>query len=460
MEEGDEKLREFTEEFFKSLGCKISIVGEGILIENVPESFEKYYGKNSPYKVVFYREEKEGFEIVTKGSYLLKAMTSYLEKSGETTLLKIDFKIDGEEEIKKRIKLDNCEIARLSKNKKYDYFTRFTFLTTFQYLNGKEQVTNDIYVYKGKVTKGDLESYDVSEGDKREINIENIEESYNTAREELRSLLTGKTELLKKELEEKLEKEVLRIEEHFKQRIKEMEESLEKSLDKRKTFEIQLGQGNDEEITSKIKKIDSDIELVQKDNLIDNFEKEKENELKAELYKHGLNISNKLMNTTIIYYPLLSFNILLKNSTSNRLIEINYNPLTGEMNDIFCDSCSTKLNELLLDGAGHLICKKCAIRCGDCGEIHCKKCLIKECSLCGKKICMNCATKCNSCGKDFCKSHTRKDAFDGKDYCLNCVSRCEVCGEYFKKKKSSERQICEKCRIKEIEKNTIKDIFD
>jgi hypothetical protein len=26
MEEGDEKLREFTEEFFKSLGCKISIL--------------------------------------------------------------------------------------------------------------------------------------------------------------------------------------------------------------------------------------------------------------------------------------------------------------------------------------------------------------------------------------------------------------------------------------------------
>jgi hypothetical protein len=61
--------------------------------------------------------------------------------------------------------------------------------------------------------------------------------------------------------------------------------------------------------------------------------------------------------------------------------------------------------------------------------------------------------------KDFCKSHTRKDSFDGKDYCMNCVTRCEICGEFFKKKPLSKRQICENCRIKEIQKDTINNIF-
>ena len=99
--------------------------------------------------------------------------------------------------------------------------------------------------------------------------------------------------------------------EYFKQKIKEMEEVITKSSDKKKVLEIQLGYGNDEEVKLKIKKLDTEIEEMNKEG-IDNFEKEKDNEVKTELYKHSLNISNKMINTTIIYYPLLSFDIFLK----------------------------------------------------------------------------------------------------------------------------------------------------
>jgi hypothetical protein len=103
MEDG--RLIEFTKEFFKSLGCEISEEKDCLVVKNVPEKFEKYYGKSAPYKIIFSREEEEnGFDVVTKGSYLLKAMTSYLDKSGETTLLKIDFQVNPEEEIKKKDK--------------------------------------------------------------------------------------------------------------------------------------------------------------------------------------------------------------------------------------------------------------------------------------------------------------------------------------------------------------------
>jgi len=456
----EDKLVEFTKEFFKTLGCEISENGNLLIIKNVPEKFEKYYGKSSPYKIAFDRiDEKEDLDVVTKGSYLLKAMTSYLDKSGETTLLKIDFQVNPEEEIKKRIKLANCEIGRLSQKRKYDYFSRFTFLTTFQYMNGKEQVTNDIYVYKGKVIKGDLSNYKVNDGDKREINVENIDLDYSISREELKEQLKEKTTKISQELKEKLEKEIERIEKHFNQKTIEGEENIKKLLSRRKSLEKQEDPNSDIETLQKLKKIDSEIENTKKSSGLENLKREKEQEIKVELYKHSLNISNKIINTTIIYYPLLSFEIFLKNKTSKRMVEVTHNPLTEEMTEIFCESCKEKTEEFLLDGSGHLICKDCVLHCGDCKEIYCKKCLIKKCNHCGKDICIKCSTRCNGCGKDFCLSHTKKDIFDGKDYCLKCLNICEKCGKYYKKVFGDKKKLCEKCRMEEIKKATLKSIF-
>lgn len=458
MEDG--RLIEFTKEFFKSLGCEISEEKDCLVVKNVPEKFEKYYGKSAPYKIIFSREEEEnGFDVVTKGSYLLKAMTSYLDKSGETTLLKIDFQVNPEEEIKKRIKLSNCEIARLSQKRKYDYFSRFTFLTTFQYLNGREQITNDIYIYKGKAIKGDLSSYKVIDGDKREITIENIDSDYLTSKEELKEQLKEKTEKISSELKEKLGKEIERIEKHFKQKSLEGEENLKKLLVRKEALEKQKDEEDISDFKQKMKKLNSEIENVKKESNIESLEREKEQETKVELYKHALNISNRLLNTTIIYYPLLSFEVFLKNNSSKRMVEVTHNPLTDEMSETFCESCKEKTEEFLLDGSGHLICKECKDQCGDCREIYCKKCLIKKCNFCGKAICMKCSTRCNGCGKDFCKSHTRKDLFDGKDYCLKCLTICEKCGKYYKKVSNDKKKLCEKCRMEEIKKATLKSIF-
>lgn len=456
----DEKLIEFTKEFFKSLGCEVFEDKEFLTVKNVPEKFEKYYGKSSPYKIVFDRkEEKEDLDIVTKGSYLLKAMTSYLDKSGETTLLKIDFQVNPEEEIKKRIKLSNCEIARLSQKRRYDYFSRFTFLTTFQYLNGKEQITNDIYVYKGKVIKGDLSSYKVIDGDKREVNIENIDSDYSISKEELKEQLKEKTQKISLELKEKLEKEIERIEKHFKQKNIEGEENLKKLLARKDSLEKQKKNEEVLDFEQKIKKLSSEIENVKRESNLESLEREKEQEVKLELYKHSLNISNKIINTTIIYYPLLSFEVFLKNNSSKRMVDVTHNPLTNEMSEVFCDSCKEKTEEFLLDGSGHLICKDCKDQCGDCKEIYCKKCLIKKCNFCGKNICMKCSTRCNGCGKDFCLSHTKKDIFDGKDYCFKCLVICEKCGKYYKKVTGDKKKLCEKCNMEEIKKSTLKSIF-
>src|SRR3989339_448069 len=51
--------------------------------------------------------------VIEKGNYLLKTISNFLEEQGSTTLLKINFDIDFEKEIKKRIKLNNCQIEKL-----------------------------------------------------------------------------------------------------------------------------------------------------------------------------------------------------------------------------------------------------------------------------------------------------------------------------------------------------------
>lgn len=458
----EDKLVEFTKEFFKTLECSIKEEGDVLVVEKAPEKFEKYYGKAAPYKIIFSREREgtEGFDVVTKGSYLLKAMISYLGKSGETTLLKIKFDVHPEEEIKKRIFLSNCEIARLTQKKKHDYFSRFTFLTTFEYLNGKEQLTNDVYVYSGNVIQGDLSRYNVVDGDKRDIVIENIDREYSVSREELKERLKEKIQEISFELKIKLDKELERIESHFNQIILERGENLKKLENRKLLLDSQKDFGEDiEEVDKKISRLETEINNLKENTNLEELEKEKEREKKLELTKHSLNVSNKLINTTIIYYPLLYFDVFLKNKNSKRMVEVTYNPLSEELSESFCEKCGKKAEKFLLDGSGHLICEKCVNYCGECKEIYCEKCLIKKCSFCNKKLCLNCSVRCNSCGKDFCKSHTEKDVFDGKAYCFNCMSVCTKCGGRFKPSSKGQKNICEKCNMEAIKKETLGRIF-
>src|SRR3989344_561333 len=117
-------LKKFTETFFKNLGCSVTCGEKFIEVKNVPEKFEKFFGKNGPYKISFDKKySDDGIEIVSNGSYLLKSMKNYLENSGGTTLLKINFVVNPEEEISTRIKIENASIDKISKKYANKFFT-------------------------------------------------------------------------------------------------------------------------------------------------------------------------------------------------------------------------------------------------------------------------------------------------------------------------------------------------
>lgn len=448
----------FVEKFFANLGATI-IPQDGVLIvTNVPRHFEKFYGKNAPYKFTQDKSlESEEIELLEKGSYTMKSIKSFLENSGQTTLLKIDFSIDPELEIKKRIDLKNSRLMKLSSKKRFNIFFRFTFHTSFQYLNEREKVINEIYVHDGKVINGNLDGYPVLEGNKREIMIPDMKEPYFVAKDELKILLKDKTDEVADSLNGRLDKEIERIQNHFFTEEGELNDNLNKAKDRL----IEL-RGNYD-----LEKIDRQEKIVK--NILDKLNpdergRDRERSILIENTKHGLNVNNKLFNTTLIYHPKFTYDATIKNQNVKRVMEVSYDPLTESLNPISCESCQKETKEINLCSNGHVTCNVCFTECESCGKGHCNNCVLNMCELCNARICKDCKTRCFKCGKLMCKSHTQFDKLTNRHYCNNCLTRCERCGtlkigDDFKNSPRTGVKICEMCFRDEMQKKVLEGVF-
>ncbi|NCN86322.1 hypothetical protein GW932_00670 [archaeon] len=454
----ENQLLNFVEKFFKNLGAKTNYEGNILTITNVPASFQKFYGKNEPYLFSTKIKHNPEVEFLEKGGYALKAISTFLENSGQTTLLKINFEIDPEEEIKKNINLKNSRLMKLVSKKKFDIFFRFTFHTSFQYLNEREKIINEIYVHDNKVINGDLKGYPVIEGSKSEIKIPDMKEAYFLSKEELKKLLENKTNEITIFLNKSLEKDTKRIENHFLSEEKELTDNLGKLKEKLKELELE---GDVEKIKKQKKAIET---IKEKLNPVER-EKDKARSIMIERVKHGLNVNNKLFNTTLIYHPIFSYDTTIKNEDTKKIIELNFNPLTSTLEKLKCDVCSSETNEIYLCKNGHVSCKNCFVVCENCGKEYCKKCVITKCQKCSSHICNECKTKCFKCGRILCNSHTRVDKLTARVYCNDCLIRCERCGnmkigEEFKMSKRTGAKICGECFRQEMQKKVLEGVFD
>jgi len=450
-------IQSFVEKFFNNLGANIQPKENSIEISNVPQDFQKFYGKKEPYKLSFEPIQDQEIEFIDKSNYLIKAISSYLETSGKTTLLKIDFDTSRKDKVLSLIKTPNAVLGRANELRKYNLFFRFTFSTTFQYLNEKEKIINDIYVKDNKIINGNLKGYPLIEGKKSEIKIPDPKEAYEVAKERLKDIIEARTQMVSEELNERLEKEIERVEVHFRAESKELGDNLRKNS-------VRLEQAKAQEDFDKIQRIGKTLQELKQQSNNQEFEKEKQRAIQLEIQRHMLNINNKLFNTTLIYYPLLAFSVSLENSEAKKNFEVSLDPLTGEANLPKCEVCQEPINELVLCSNNHIICKKCGDLCEACGRVYCNNCLKTKCAMCGKKICKDCSIRCDSCGKIVCKSHTRIDKVTNKVFCLNCLKRCERCSQLrnpktFKTSPKTKAEICEECFRKEMHDRAIDGVF-
>lgn len=452
------EIKEFVKNFFESIGAKVDIDGNLMEVIGVKEDFEKFYGKVSPYRFSFEKGVNHDSEYVDAGSYTMKSISNYLDGSGETTLVKLNFTdVNPEKELKNRIKLLNSHIGGLRPRKKNDIFFRFTFHSSFQYLNEREKVINEIYVHEGKVVKGNLDGYPLEEGSKNEIKIPDIKESYFVAKEHLKKLISKNTDKHIENLEVLLNKEIDRINNHFENIKDELEDNLNKA-------KIKLDELKKEGDLEKIKRQEKIVFNLSERLNSGELERDKKRSILIEKSKHSLNVNNKLFNTTLIYHPLFSYDVELKNNDTFRIVEVIYNPLLEKLEPIKCDSCHEDIDEIGICTGGHTVCSGCLSKCGSCSRDFCYSCLQAKCQICGDNICSDCKTRCSKCSKVVCKSHTTTDKFTGKVYCQNCLIRCERCsrlsvGENFKVSKKTGAKICEECYLKEMNDLTIKGVF-
>jgi hypothetical protein len=456
--EGD--LKQFTVHFFNNLKCDTLWENEVLIVDKVPQGFEELFGKKAPYHLVFDRsKENEHTELVARGSSLLKVMAMYLEHRGETTLLKILFEVDPKKLIEQTVRLQNCEIGRVNSSEQYKPILRFTFLTTLQYLNEKENIMTSLYVADGQIINFDDSKYKTIEGKKEDLSVKDIKKEYAVAKEKLKEIISPRIQEVGLELKNKLELEIQRVKDHHSHQSGEIDEEMKNNEKQIAQLEKQKFKAKDElaknNIDAKIEKLKEETVQLQNNSLRDKIQKEEAFFIQDEVHKHSLNLDTKLMNTTIFYYPLFSFDALVQNKQASRHLPILFNPLARTMSDVQCEGCKKQIRDVVLCSGGHISCDSCMRTCGDCREQFCITCLSRSCACCGKKLCKKCALKCSKCGKTVCREHIHKNAINARHMCMNCLTNCPSCGSFVEREQLKKcarcgHQQCEKCARQEM----------
>ena len=446
MQDENDQIIKFTESFFSNLKCQLTWENSVLKVTHVPSDFEQFYGKKSPYLLVFKQGIDENAELVTRGSFLLKTMTSYLDQVGKTSLIKLDFKRDYKEEFKRYLKLRNSELQSIAEHEEPKQILRFTFSTTLQYLNEKEQVLNSVFVSDGKVIDFDLDKYKQIEGKEEDIKPQDNKEPYTVAKESVKKLVESRISDASKVLATRLEREQARIKQHYAQQRSE----LDKHIDRIKEQIVNMDKGPQDQANAQ-KRVRLNESLKQYDSpaIREKLLKEEQFFLQDEAHKHALNVHNKLISTSVIYYPVFTFTLYLKHKDGVKGAAVVYDPMADAIvQNIHCETCNREPQQIFICSSSHIVCNNCFDECRGCHRGLCKQCAIKSCESCARKLCKDCVVRCTICWNDACTSHIAINYPTGKAGCLRCLKRCTRCGLYGDVdhiKRTEQGDICLKC---------------
>ncbi len=394
-----EQLRQFSIQFFKELGAKVNENTDYLEVSEVPAKFQKFYGKNEPYRIVFDKAFASTGELVAPESYLLKMMKAYLDNSGDAVLTSLNYKLNVDSFIKENLKLHNCSVVKATADTVHNFMFKFTFQTTYKYLNEEEKLINEVFVDEGLIVDPDLSKFIVSNTNKKDIDITELRDYYSTAKDHIKDSVNEKTSSIASTLDSSLSKEISRINSYYEQQIKETDE--------------QIARINSGALKSK-DPIELERQKIQ-------FANEKELFIQNEQKKHALRLNTKLINTTIIDYPIYSIEAFFKsNAGVTRLTVIKFDPLKNKVELPTCDLCKSSLSEIILCNGNHLVCRNCGTRCEDCNEISCETCLRHQCAVTKRRICKQCGRTCVRCKQFKNKRFMIADSSGRSFVCKNC----------------------------------------
>ena len=391
-------LRGFTIKFFRELGASVQESGDALLVTQVPLKFQKFYGKNEPYTIGFDGSKSSlSVEIVTSESYLLKTMRGYLDNTGESVLQKLVYPLQSDSLIKSKLVLRNCSISKINSVMVSRPIIKFTFQTSYKYLNDEERVVNDVYTDNNNIIFQDINKFKIESLKNKDFDIPDLRTNYELAKNKIKDLISSKTNLIAKQLEDTLFKEVQRINAHHAQQVKELDLQISKALSKNVSADVSVYESQKKQFVS-----ERDLQISNEDK------------------KYALRINTKLLTTSVILIPSYNFEVFFKNDNIVRLVLMSYDVLYDKFNFPNCDLCKKSLNEIILCNGNHLVCRDCGASCEDCGNISCNQCLKQECAVTHRKICKQCGANCSKCKLFKNKRFMVKDSLGRYVACRNC----------------------------------------
>lgn len=436
------ELRNIVREFFLKLNCTVNGENE-LIIENVPKDFEKMYGKNGPYVFVF--DENSNGEYLTSSSHLFNIISEYLRNKAKVTLLKLDLGEISPEELQKHIHFNGYSPYKINKKSNNDYIYKLTFETTVHYLNETEKFINHLYIHDHALIENfNLEDYSTVPATRREIKHEG-EIDMKLPQEKIKLLLQDRLIEIKDKLKISLDREILRINEHYDNLSKEAYKEIEST--KIKLAELKNSPDDLQTKKAKEQKLQETILRLEEKIKPQELEKEKKFHLIEEKNKHSINVSSKLINQTIICFPIFSLQIVFMNNKKFKTVDVEFNALTKQINMLACECCSSEIKEIIICSSNHLLCRQCGDRCS-CNAIQCIKCRRNNCYLCSKQICDSCTSLCSMCRKNICQADAKTDFITKKIICRQCGTSCQSCKRLGSKqlfKKIENKYYCPAC---------------
>ncbi len=450
------ELEKFTESFCKNLGALAVWNGKKLVVTNVPPTLEKLFDKPGPYALVFAKEDEDSTtDLVTKGSVFLKSMMEYLDKRGTTALIKLKPLTEQLDVFNQLISIKNAAVTHHTKKVTYDSFLRFTFLTTYQYKNEKEQITSTVYVKDTQIVNPILDKFELTQGKSDELVQKSIENEYRAAKEYIRQSQQEKKNVIVQQLQEQLLKEIERVKAHYATQTAEMQSEYGRYDNQVKEIEkeYELKKITKQELDQKIKRAREAQSKLLVSQKKEQLAKEEQFFITDEINKHQLAVASKLMNTAILYYPQYTLELFIKNKDGGRILYWSINPLTNLSSSIQCDDCKKDSKEIALCAAGHLVCMQCGEHCQQCRTVICASCAQRKCTQCYKSACKNCLSKCSYCNTPSCKSHLLTNKLTQRLGCSKCLKICRKCNTIVEtsslQNKNSISDLCRNCRQKE-----------
>lgn len=428
------ELARFTEQFFQSLNAQVSWKGAVLEVTKVPEAFEAWAGKKEPFRFVFASEDEQpDTDLITKGSFLLKSMTSYLEQKGQTTLTFLKPLSDPLELIQKTLSFKNTAVTHTKKFPSYKPLYEFTFATTVSYLNKKEQSMQTLYIFNNQRMLFDVSKF-TPESVSQTLPTPDLKPSYELAKAATREGIQATITKAATELQEKLTKEHTRIKAHYENHRREVQLTTQK-------LELQLKEALKENNFLKIAKCQEQLKQITTTDLLKKLEDEEQFFLVDERQKHALSVDTKLVSTTVFGLPDYQLELGLTGTNIHRQLNIPYSLIAPQL--IFtCESCALPLRDIWCCTSGHLSCLPCLAGCDLCRQPVCKRCRIQKCESCGKDLCKNCSSRCTSCLKTKCATHFGTDYITEQKRCTSCLKTCTSCT---KQTAPSSIRSCDKC---------------